>query len=141
MEHVDIYMFPCPKCGNARGQVQALKNHAANINFGQVWLDIEGTQYWLGTHDQNRAFFKELAAASQELFGSKFGGVYTNVNQWEPIFGTWTEYSYLRLWWAFWDKSPSWSGWKPFDGWNHPAVKQYAGDDSLCGMSIDKNFY
>ena len=73
MAHVDIYMFPCPKCGNARSQVQTLKNFVDQhkINYGQMWLDVEGTQYWLGNHDSNKAFFKELAAASQDIFGNK----------------------------------------------------------------------
>lgn len=140
-EHVDIYMFPCPQCGNARLQVQRLYEHSRNIRFGQMWLDIEGSQYWLGNVASNRAFFNELAKASQDFFGSKLGGVYTNKVQWDAIMGSWTGASNMRLWWAYWDFSPSWSGWAPFGGWSSPAIKQYAGDQSFCGMGVDKNFY
>jgi hypothetical protein len=141
MDHVDLYMFPCPQCGNARGQVQALKNHASGLKFGQMWLDVEGTQYWLGNQDANRAFFRELAQASVDIFGSQFGGVYTNRNQWIPIFGDWHDYSYMRLWWCYYDGSASWSNWSPFAGWTKPAIKQYTGTTSICSMSVDQNFY
>ena len=140
-EHVDIYMFPCPTCGNARGQVQQLYDYARYINYGQMWLDIEGAQYWLGNINSNRNFFNELVKASQDIFGGKFGGVYTNAVQWSNIMGSWNDWGNLRLWWAYWDYSPSWSGWAPFGGWSSPAIKQYAGDQSFCGMGVDKNYY
>jgi len=141
MEHVDIYMFPCPQCGNAKGQVQALWNHAKNIKYGQMWLDIEGSEYWLGSTSKNRAFMNDLANAAKEIFGSKLGGIYTNKHQWDTLMGSWNAWSSLRLWWCYWDNSASWSSWSSFGGWTKPAIKQYTGTSSVCGMGVDHDYY
>ena len=53
---VDAYMFPCPHCGPAAAQVKSLFDYwvANGVNVTRVWLDIEGTSYWLGNADSNR---------------------------------------------------------------------------------------
>ncbi len=53
---VDAYMFPCPQCGPAAAQVKSLFDYwvANGVNVTRVWLDIEGTSYWLGNADSNR---------------------------------------------------------------------------------------
>ena len=42
-KHVDIYLFPCVKCGNATNQVATLKEYVVqnNVKFGLLWLDVE----------------------------------------------------------------------------------------------------
>jgi hypothetical protein len=140
-EYVDIYMFPCPQCGNARAQVQSLYNFASNVKYGLMWLDIEGPEYWLGNYDSNRGFMNDLANSAKEIFGDKLGGIYTNKNGWVSIFGDWSAWGSLPLWWAYWDESPSFDNFSPFCGWNKPAIKQYVGDGSACGIVIDKNYY
>jgi hypothetical protein len=54
---VDAYMFPCPQCGPAAAQVQSLVNYweANGVNVTLLWLDIEGSQYWLGNAGRNQA--------------------------------------------------------------------------------------
>ena len=49
----DVYMFPAPKCSrSAKQQLQDLINFLKGGCYdawsGRVWLDIEGSQYWLG---------------------------------------------------------------------------------------------
>ena len=46
-KHVDLYLFPCVKCGNATDQVATLKAYIEeeNIQFGQLWLDVEGSLF------------------------------------------------------------------------------------------------
>jgi hypothetical protein len=142
MDHVDIYMFPCPKCGNAKGQIQTLYNAAKNIKYGQMWIDIEGTEYWLGSYSANRQFFNELSNAAVSIFGKKYAGVYANKVQWTGIFGDWSDWSSrLKLWVANWDYEPQFSHFTPFCGWTAPVMKQYAGDQAFCSMNVDKNFY
>jgi len=140
-EYVDIYMFPCPQCGNARSQVQQLWDFASDIKFGLMWLDIEGPEYWLGSYDANRNFMNDLATAGRDIFGSKMGGIYTNNNGWTSIFGDWSEWGNLPLWWAYWDESASFDNWSPFAGWSKPAMKQYVGDGYVCGICVDKDYY
>lgn len=50
-KNVDLYVFPCPKCGNATGQIQSLYDYvkAQNVNYGLIWLDIEGGKYKLSS--------------------------------------------------------------------------------------------
>jgi len=45
------------------------------------------------------------------------------------------------LWYAHYDNSPSFSDFKAFGGWSKPAIKQFQGTTSICGASVDKNFY
>jgi len=143
LAHVDLYMFPCPRCGNAAKQVTDLHNYVTenNVKFGQVWLDIEGAEdYWMGT-TANRQFYEELAATTKKLFGDGKWGVYTNKNGWESIMGAWTPSLSCPLWHAFWDEKPSLDGFTPFDGWNSRAMKQYKGTTYYCNMGIDLNYY
>lgn len=50
--HRDTYLFPCPKCGTSGGsQIKTMVDYV-NTNCksawsGRVWLDIEGTDYWV----------------------------------------------------------------------------------------------
>lgn len=37
--------------------------------------------------------------------------------------------------------NPSFSDFRSFGGWAHPAIKQYNDNGNLCGASYDKNFY
>lgn len=44
-----VYLYPCAKCGDAKGQVDRmvkhLKNHGAHRLFSTIWLDVEG-RFW-----------------------------------------------------------------------------------------------
>ena len=106
----DVYLFPCPKCGNAENQVQSLVGHlTSNCKSywsGRIWLDIEGSQYWLGSYSSNQNFYKQLKDACVSS-GYKCG-VYSSYYQWEDLFGT-TSFCYgqeLPLWYAHYDNSP-----------------------------------
>jgi hypothetical protein len=69
-------------------------------------------------------------------------GIYSSSSQWTPIMGSsCTKFSSLPLWYAHYDNNPSFSDFKSFGGWTKPAIKQYAGDVSLCSAGVDKNFY
>ncbi len=46
-----------------------------------------------------------------------------------------------QLWYAHYDNNPSFSDFRSFGGWNKPAIKQYAGDKSVCGAGVDLNYY
>ena len=145
MSNVDAYMFPCPSCGNAAGQAKELKDYITSnsVNVGLIWLDIEGTQYWLGDTTSNRNFMNEMASALDTQFGADKWQIYANKYQWTSIFGEWTDYSHKQLWWAYYDYTADLTAnWVNFCGWTKPAIKQYQGtDSSMCSMSIDHNVY
>merc|ERR1711871_198318 len=140
IQYVDAYIFPCFKCGNPAGQVRdtvnTLKNQGAD--FGMLWLDIEGSQYW-GSQSANQQFFEGLVSASQEM-NVKLG-VYTSESQWEPIMGSYSGGSSYPLWYAHYDGSQSFSDFRPFGGWSKPNIKQFRGTTTVCGAGVDENWY
>jgi hypothetical protein len=91
-------------------------------------------------------------------------GIYSSNSQWSPIMGGTSQFSRYPLWYgefyfiflfsaltrvrpllccryAHYDYNPSFSDFVPFGGWNSPAIKQYAGDESFCSAGVDKNYY
>jgi len=151
MSYADVYMFPCPKCSaTAQAQVSSmissLKSGGCNWtsgsqgknNFGKIWLDIEGTQYW-GGQSANQGFFNGLVAGCRSAGVSC--GVYSSASQWNPIFGSsFTGGSAMPLWYAHYDNSPSFGDFSSFGGWKTPYMKQYNGDQTVCGFDVDLNW-
>jgi len=144
MSSVDVYMFPCPKCStSAATQVQqmvtSLKNN--NVNYGTVWLDIEGSQYWSTSTTTNQNFFNGLVSQLKTEIGSAKIGVYTSSSQWNPIMGSsFHGGSAYPLWYAHYDGVQSFSDFSSFGGWTKPYMKQYAGDLTLCSSGVDENW-
>jgi len=135
-----VYMFPCPTCGNAAGQVQSCVQNLRNkgVKYGMLWFDIEGPQYWMG-EAANREFFSALVAEGRAMGVNC--GVYSSASQWNPIFGAWNGGSGLPLWYAHYDGNPSFSDFSPFAGWGIPAMKQYNGNVDVCSFDVDQNWY
>lgn len=140
VSYVDGYIYPRTAMDPAK-QIDAMLNclNSAGAKFGMIWLDVEPDRMWSSNHQTNINFIKGLAQALDRR-GVKYG-VYTNANGWNQITGGWTGFSHLPLWWAYWDGSPSFSKWSSFGGWKRPAMKQYKGDTTLCGASVDLNFW
>jgi len=141
LAHVDVYMFPCPTCGNPAGQVADCVNNLKQngVTYGMLWFDIEGSQYWMD-QGSNQAFFNGLVAQAQAM--GVVIGVYTSDSQWSPIMGDgFTAGSAFPLWYADYDGDPSFNDFSPFAGWGAPAMKQYNGDVGACGFDIDQNWY
>ncbi len=85
---VDGYFFPCPTCGPAANQVNQMLSYfnANRVNIKTMWLDIEGTQYWTGNTNNNRAWYQSLVQACHAA-GLNIG-IYSSYYQWEGIFGS-----------------------------------------------------
>ena len=137
------YMFPDPKSSkSAATQMSELKStiNSCSAFSGKVWLDIEGSQYWLGSSSANQAWYSQLVGACKSSGLSC--GIYTSANNWQTIFGssTWVGNNGLPLWYAHYDNSQSFSDFKAFGGWSTPTAKQYQGDTTLCSFGVDKNY-
>ena len=140
----DVYLFPCPTCSiTAAEQVTTLVNYL-NSNCksywsGRIWLDIEGTQYWLGSSSLNQNFYKQLVDA---CVGNGPCGVYSSYYQWESLFGS-TSFCYgqdLHLWYAHYDNNPSFSDFSTFGCWKSPYIKQFQGDVTKCSLDVDTSY-
>jgi len=160
MSHVDGYIFPCYSCGNPSGQIDAtiscLQAHKLSFmpraereayngtepigaTYGMLWLDIEGTQYWSSSTSNNVNFVSSMV--NQAAARGVHLGIYSSASQWNPIMGGSTKFSYLPIWYAHYDNNPSFSDFSSFGGWTKPAIKQYAGDATVCSSGVDKNYY
>lgn len=143
----DVYMFPCPTCSaSASSQLSTMTSYlktSCNSSWsGTIWLDIEGSQYWLGSYSSNQAWYESLVDACTS--SGYTCGVYGSKSQWQELFGSST-YSYgsaLPLWYAHYDNSASFSDYDSyaFGGWSSPFMKQYEGDVYQCSQGVDKNY-
>ena len=143
-QNLGVYMFPCPQCGPASSQVKSLVDYLNGCSAfsGKIWLDIEGSQYWLGSSSANRAWYQNLV---DSCTNSRFScGVYASYYQWQEIFGS-VDYeygSYLPLWYAHYDGQPNFNDYSSlsFGGFT-PFAKQYRGDATVCSFGVDLNYY
>jgi hypothetical protein len=111
---------------------------ANHVDVKRLWLDIEGTQYWMG-QAANQQFYRELVDACNGF--QLVTGVYTSASQWNAIFGA--SFSYganLPLWYPHYDGNPAFSDFAAFGGWHTPTIKQFSDQGSKCGVSYDINW-
>jgi len=139
--YINAYHFPL-RSQDPQAQVlmvtKALK--AANAIVPRIWMDIEGSTWNSYTKDQNVAFVESLV---QTYEGEGFKvGIYCG-REYPDIFGTYTGFSNLPVWYAHYDLVPSFVDWwgQPYGGWKAPSVKQFydssMGFEKKCNMTID----
>lgn len=63
IKYRDVYLFPCPTCSKSAAtqmsELVSYLNSKCKTQFsGRIWLDIEGSQYWLGNTASNQAWYK-----------------------------------------------------------------------------------
>jgi len=144
----DVYMFPCPTCSaSAASQVNSMVSYLSStcpfLWSGKIWLDVEGSQYWLGSSSSNQNWYKALVDGCK---ASGYAcGVYGSKTQWEDLFGSAT-FSYgtdLPVWYAHYDSTASFTDWGSysFGGWDNPTGKQYKGDYTLCSFDTDMDYF
>ena len=144
----DVYLFPAPTSSKSAStqmgeMVSYLNANCQSSWSGRVWLDIEGTQYWLGSSSKNQQWYSSLveSCASHNVAC----GIYSSSYQWSSIFGS-TSYKNpvagMPLWYAHYENTPnpSFSDFSAFGGWSTPTYKQYKGTTTVCGMGIDENY-
>lgn len=136
---VDIYIYPCSKCGNPRSQVIATVKALAGAAYNRIWIDVERYGWDLNKKSFNRQFLAEMFDEATKH--GKKSGIYTSSAEWGPIVGNdWTVGSKYSLWWARWDNKATLSNFQPFAGWRSCFMKQFESDRTACGVSYDRNF-
>lgn len=141
----DIYMFPC-RGKNATAQVDEMISKVSGSLYGMVWIDVETNPSsgcsWSG-HDANSNCQFVTEIINRVKSHGKGVGIYSNANMWLSIFGSksaCTGPGSQQLWYAHYDNSPSFSDFSAFGGWTKPYMKQFAGDVTVCGADVDKNY-
>eukprot|EP01094_Clydonella_sp_ATCC50884_P005210 TRINITY_DN14179_c0_g1_i1.p2 TRINITY_DN14179_c0_g1~~TRINITY_DN14179_c0_g1_i1.p2 ORF type:complete len:233 (-),score=78.97 TRINITY_DN14179_c0_g1_i1:104-775(-) len=148
ISNVDVYVFPDTK-QDPSSSMTTLYNQmksAGALSKNMIWFDIEGSQYWSSSCSSNQQWLHTAINTMNSLYNGcgVSGGcsaIYSSSSQWSPIMCGDTSFSKYQLWYAHYDNNPSFSDFTPFGGWSHPSIKQYAGTTSICGTSIDKDYY
>ncbi len=117
----------------------------ANL-YGMIWIDVETNPSsgcgWSSDTNSNCAFVNEIINRIKSK--GKVPAIYATAYMWQTIMGSrgaCPSAASQQLWYAHYDNNPSFSDFSSFGGWSKPAIKQYAGDTTLCGAGVDKNFY
>lgn len=142
----DIYMFPC-RSKSATAQVDQMFSGISSSLYGMVWIDVETNPSpgcsWSGHDGASNCQFLQDIVNHVKSKGKKVG-IYATAYMWQTIFGSRSACPAVassQLWYAHYDKSPSFSDFGSFGGWTKPTIKQYEGDVTLCGAGVDKNYY
>jgi hypothetical protein len=141
MSHVDIYLFPSYSCQlSATEQVtqtiQAMS--AGGASYGTLWFDIE-TGGGNSDPSDSMAWLQEGLGAASNLGIST--GIYASHYEWGQVMGSLSGFPNLPLWYAAYDGNPGFENFNGFAGWTSPAMKQYAGDSTVCNADVDLNWY
>ena len=143
--NTDVYLFPC-RSKNPASQVSEMMGGIPSNLYGMIWLDIETNPStgcgWSNDHNSNCVFLTELTNAVKAK-GKKVG-IYASSSMWTSIFGSTkacSDVAFAPLWYAHYDKVASFNDFAPFGGWSKPNIKQYQGSASLCGATVDLNYY
>jgi len=140
LAHADIYLFPSYGCGkDAAKQVDETIDAMEKTPFGTLWLDIESG----GQKDAafNHKWLADALEQGKKRIGAKRMGVYSSKYEWGLVMGGEHGFPDYPLWFANYDGHADWADWSPFGGWEHPARKQFSGNDNMCGASVDLNWY
>ena len=76
-------------------------------------------------------------------------GIYTNWYDWQQITGNYNGFqNSARMWyWNAYGQGPNaesaatFDDFRAFGGWSTPAVKQFALNEALCGMTLNREVY
>lgn len=103
---------------------------------GRLWIDVEDDNAPL-----DAAARIDRVRAAVEACGAMATGIYTAAWYWRPYMDDSTAFAALPLWAAQYDGGAD-LGVEPFGGWLRAAMKQYAADAALGGLSrVDLNWY
>ena len=141
----DIYMFPC-RGKSANAQVDQMVSAISGNLYGTVWVDVETNPSsgcgWGSDHAANCNYLTEIVNRIKSH--GKSVGIYSSQYMWSSIMGSQKACAGLSaypLWYAHYDKNPSFSDFVGFGGWTKPHMKQYEGDVTMCSAGVDKNYH
>jgi len=66
-------------------------------------------------------------------------GIYSSQSQWGPILGDSYKADAWPIWYAAYNSHRDFTDFHHFNGWEEPAIHQYHGDATVCGIDMDLN--
>jgi len=148
----EIYVTPAPtgtKTGSQQFDEFYTYMQNSGIQVSAVWLQVTSPLNWSSYQQTNVNFISSFSQRAKQYGVTP--NIYTNWYDWQQITSSWTGWqsianSKLWYWWTLGqgvnDETPAdFSDFRPFGGWNNPAVKQYAQFESLCGLTVNRDVY
>jgi hypothetical protein len=144
----EVYVTPSTTGKSGSQQFDEALNamKASGINIRSMWLQVTSPINWPNNIQTNvnliQSFISRAAAYGVTA------GIYTNWYDWQQITGAYTGFQSARLWyWSAYGQGPtaesqaSFDDFRPFGGWSSPAIKQFALNEALCGLTVNRDVY
>jgi hypothetical protein len=144
----EVYVTPATTGKTGLAQFDAVFNYlkSSGINVRSIWLQVTSPINWSNNVQTNVNLITSFVSRANQNGVS--AGIYTNWYDWQQITGSYTGFSSLRLWyWNAYGQGPnaeaqaSFDDFRAFDGWSRPAVKQFALNEALCGLTLNRDVY
>ena len=138
-QRLDIYVFPCVPCGNAKKQIQDAVDSLKDAFYSRIFLMVENFA-WSDNKMDNQQFISD--AVWQIKSNGKQCGIMTHYISWENIAGEdFDEVAFCDLIFTQNDWNPSFQSYIKFGGWDHPTLKQFELFNTTCNVSVNLDFY
>lgn len=144
---IDLSVYEGQEMRVESSELPEWRKETLGKSYGMVWVDVEINPSsgcgWGKDYASNCEFVQELVGRLK--YHGLTVGVYSSEYMWSTVMGSLTACpqvaSGTQYWYAHYDNMASFSDFRVTGGWKTPAIKQYKGDDSLCGIGIDRNVY
>ena len=145
----EIYVTPSIQSGKSGSQqfseaFNAVK--AQGINVRAIWLQVTSSINWLNNVQSNINLIESFV--NQAYVSGISVGIFTNYNDWQQITGNYVDSYQLRLWYynvygtgPTGESPANFDDFRPFGQWSQANVKQFAQNENLCGLTVNRNVY
>uniref|UniRef100_A0AC34FN65 Lysozyme n=1 Tax=Panagrolaimus sp. ES5 TaxID=591445 RepID=A0AC34FN65_9BILA len=144
----EIYITPATSGKTGQQQFDEAFNamKSAGINVRSVWLQVTSPINWPNNLQTNVNLIQSFINRATSYGIS--AGIYTNWYDWQQITGAYTGFQSSRLW--YWNSlgqgqnaeaGATFDDYRTFGGWSSPAVKQFALNENLCGLTLNRDVY
>uniref|UniRef100_A0A914XZF3 Lysozyme n=1 Tax=Panagrolaimus superbus TaxID=310955 RepID=A0A914XZF3_9BILA len=144
----EIYVTPSTSGKSGSQQFSEAYNavKGQGINVQTIWLQVTSAINWPNNIQSNINLIESFV--SQAYVNGISIGIYTNYNDWQQITGNYVDSYPLRLWYYnVYSNGPTgespanFDDFRSFGQWNQPNAKQFAQNEGLCGITVNRNVY
>uniref|UniRef100_A0AC34GVZ7 Uncharacterized protein n=1 Tax=Panagrolaimus sp. ES5 TaxID=591445 RepID=A0AC34GVZ7_9BILA len=139
----EVYVTPTMS-KDGKTQFDEVFNALTSLKVNTVWLQVTSPIKWSSNVQNNINLIQSFV--DRALAVGVPPSIYTNWYDWQQITGSYTGFSNLRLW--YWnnfgsniESAANFDDFSSFGGWTKPAVKQFASNQSLCGLIVNRNVF
>lgn len=147
---IEIYMTPQP-VSNKQGYqqldeiIQGLTARAITVRA--IWIQVTSPTNWPNNANSNINFINSIVSRARQ--SGLTVGIYTSYYDWNQITTGWSNIGNDVLLW-YWNvysggvtgETPAnFNDFRKFGCWTAPSVKQFAQDETVCGITVNRDVY